>query len=270
MISKQAARQAQIRRSKECAVRQAFQRRQQLLYDIAIFCAIQGTGAYDLFTAREAVKVRNASLHVARRAFRRAKQRIRGSGDSLSLSRIATTQIALVSNRPATALSRQNRSGITLALPRLDLLNEVMALGVLRMRSRVPSKPSERKLPGPATRRYVVLARDIAPTPSSRTTSQGDEQSDATAQFWRGYLRGTVRYEHERGENVKGEISLALFSKSDLRELLPGVIVPRAHQRAKYLTNLRCAEGELCLDVFAADSLRPLFRHYFAAQNTEP
>jgi hypothetical protein len=171
-------------------------------------------------------------------------------------STIAATQFALSSNRPTTALSRQNRSWINPELSLAPLAEHWLSLvrrGVVEAGASPVTRP-----------RHIILARDLAPQPKGRGDFDETNLSDASASFWSYYRQGRMSYESSFASNTLKESCVGLFSDGELRQLLPGLIVPRFHRRASYLTNLLWDLERLCLDLFCAKTLRPLCRHYFA------
>jgi hypothetical protein len=253
------------RRAKRCAKRQHDERRRQLRYEVAIFSTIEGIGLYDLFSPAEAFAIQHANLSAARAVFRKARCRVESASVPAAAPTIAATQFALSSNRPTTTLSRQNRSWIIPELSLAPLADSWSGLFQQGMPEATPS-PVTRLSP----KRYITLARDLAPRRNRGDCFDEPNRSDASASFWRHYRQGRMSYGSSFASNALKESCVALFSDGELRQLLPGVIMPRFHRRASYLTNLLWDLGRLCLDLFCARTLRPLCRHYFASGKPLP
>jgi hypothetical protein len=253
------------RNAKSCAKRQHVERRRQLRYEIAIFSMLEGISLYDLFSSREAFEFQRADLSAARAMFRKASRRVGSVGVPVAPSTIAATQFALSSNRPTTALSRQNRSWIYPELS-LDPLAEYWSSVVRQGMLEGGASP----VTGPQPRRYMTLARDLAPQRNHGSSSDETNGADLNASFWGHYRQGRMSYESSFASNALKESGTALFDADELMQLLPGAIMPRSHRRASYLTNLLWDPRGLCLDLFCAATLRPLCRHYFTSGEPLP
>jgi hypothetical protein len=82
-------------------------------------------------------------------------------------------------------------------------------------------------------------------------------------EFWDRYRDGRAAYKAgvAAGEVVPALGDWAAFEPAQLSALLPGVCLPRALRRGRYLTNLVRDSSGICLDVHAAPSALPLVRH---------
>jgi hypothetical protein len=108
----------------------------------------------------------------------------------------------------------------------------------------------------------LLFKQGLIPTPLSPIEVDATRCARA---FWNRYAEGRSTF---TAMIAMGEITIetgdwAVFNFPKLREMLPGMSIPRLLRRQTYLTNLVREGSDLCLDLYSYPGKLPLVRHPF-------
>jgi hypothetical protein len=259
-------------RDRRNARRQALCRRQRLLREL-VFATGSGSGSVaDQISAEESLELLSAHLRRARSIaveIRRTWATAAGVRAPLALAPISEPL-----PRPERILRARNRSqrcpGLLIAAVPLDRESSIVqAISEIKEKIQAGMSPvialdffvGSCDIPWQESNGLLAKC-GLIPTPLSPIEVDATRCARA---FWNGYAEGRSMF---TTMIAAGEITIergdwAVFNSRKLRELLPGMSIPRLLRRQTYLTNLVREGSDLCLDLYSYPGKLPLVRHPF-------